>query len=187
MLCVVNWMCSHFNIQPEMSYIQDVILPSFNCEKNPTLAFENLKATHINPQTCLFAKICERLRNGDFNSAYKFATTNKGFYAINVLKERLINAFAGTGDVKNFVAFVRLICESYPSINSFHEKHKKSVAKAPSEQIEFASGILLLAICKRRNDMELITELLNAFVNEGISINPNCAEKIENLYDDIDP
>lgn len=179
-LDAVHLMCTKFKIQPQMTFVRDVILPSLNGNENLALAYANLQSTQLNIRTTLFAIIIDRLNDGDIKAALNFATTDiTAFYATDMVNRSLIKAYATTGDVSSFVSLVRLMGDSFSSYNNYYRKNQIAEAETLKKRKEFVGEMLFSAIVNRCNDLQLITQLLEAFVEEGLSINANVAAKIK--------
>lgn len=180
-LDVVNLMCSEFEIQPQITFIRDVILPGLNGKENPTLAFAKLQATKIRIQNVNLAIINNSLNNGDIKTAYTFSNSTQRFYGIELIKRPLLKAFQTTGDVLNFVPLVRVVHDSFRNINQYYQEKKFTDADIQEQQKQFIEKTLQSAISSRRSDTKLITDLLTAFVEEGLAIRAEHAEKIQSL------
>ncbi|XP_055312803.1 leucine-rich PPR motif-containing protein, mitochondrial-like [Sitodiplosis mosellana] len=178
-LDVVNLMCSDFRIQPQITFVRDVILPGLNVKENPALAFYNLQTTQIRIRNVVIAIVNQCLNRDDIKTAYEFASTNQSFFAVGLVKRPLLKAFASTGDVKKFVSFVRIIYDSFSRINDYYRDNKLSPTDIQQKQKEFLDESLVSAISHRRVDSKLIVQLLEAFVEEGLGISPSQAEKIQ--------
>lgn len=180
-LDVVNLMCSDFGIQPQITFVRDVILPGLDGKENPALASAKLQTTKIRYRNVIMAVVNNSLNHGDIKTAYEFLRGNQSYYGNELIKRPLLKAFTTTGDVENFVPFVRTVHDSYSKINDYYQEKKFSDAEIHENQKKFVEEILYSAISNRRTDTKLITDLLNAFIEEGLAIRPEQAEKIQTL------
>lgn len=178
-LDVVNLMCSDFGIQPQITFVRDVILPGLNVKENPVLAFYNLQTTKIRLRNVVIAIINQSLNRDDIKTAIDFASINKSYFGVGLITRPLLKAFTSTGDVQNFVSFARIIYDSFLRINDYYRDNKFSPADIQQKQKGFLDEILLSAITHRRVDSKLIVQLLEAFGEEGFRISPEQAEKIQ--------
>lgn len=177
-LDVVNLMCAEFKIQPRISFIRDVILPGLKVKENPALAFAKLQTTSIQLRKVTLAIINGLLNEGDIKTAYDFACSNQCFYGVELVERPLSRAYATTGDVSNFVSFVRLIYKSFDKINFYYNDKKLTNEEIQSKQKAFVGRILFEAIKHRQSETNSHTNLLNAFAEEGLTISAEDAEKI---------
>lgn len=179
-LNVVNLMCTEFRIQPQFTFISDVILPGLKSSENPTLAFAQLRTTDIHTWRVILAIVNDSLNNGNIKNACDFASANQIFLGAKPIEISLLKAFAGSGDVTNFVALVRLIHDSFNRINEYVGDETVSDAEIWEKQNKFIGGILFSAISKCPVDSSLPTQLLESFIEAGLAIHPDHAKKIRN-------
>lgn len=186
-LSVVNLMCNEFKIQPQLTFVRDVILPGLKCKENPALAFAKLEATAIRQRTSSLAVVTHCLNNKDIKMAYEFANTNmRAFLGIDFIRRPLLEAFSATRDIENFVRFVRLVHDSFSQINNYHKSTSNgngtpfTESDIQTKQKAYNDELLGTAVSSlRRTDTQLVTQLLEAFANEGLAISPAQAEKLQ--------
>lgn len=176
---IVDLMCIDYRIQPRIKFVRDVILPCLNAKENPAYTVSKLQTTKISIRSVIVAIINDSLNRNDFKTAYEFATTNPGFYGIDLVKLPLVKAFANTTDILTFVSFVRVINDSFAHINDYVHENQFSPEEIQQKQIEFNGDILSLAIMKHRFNTNHVTQLLEEFVNVGLSIGPSQAATIQ--------
>lgn len=185
-LNVVNLMCEEFKVQPQLTFVRDVILPGLKCKESPAAAFAKLQTTKIRPRTAMLAIVTDCLIAKDIKLAHDFAITNfRAFYGIDFIRRPLLEAFAANRDVENFVSFVRLIHNSFLQINNY-QKSMPNQSGTPfteedikTKQQAYIGELLWSAISNRRTDTQLVTQLLESFVKEGLTISPAHAEKVQ--------
>lgn len=186
-LTVVDLMCIDFGLQPRIPFIRENIFPCLNVNENPFHAFNQLQTTQIRIRAVIVAMIMHSLDRSDFQTAYEFATTHKDFYAIELIKQPLLKAFANTEILSNFIIFVRVIYESFAHINNYSRDEIHSRREIKQKKIEFVGEMLyaiILYLSRRYKDPNYIIRVLEAFIDEGLSISPEYAEKIRNIVDD---
>lgn len=185
-LGVVNLMSKEFKIQPQVTFVRDVILPGLKCKESPALALAKLQGTSIRPRIALLAIVTDCLIKKNIKMAYEFANTNfRAFYGIDLVRRPLLEAFAATGDIENFVLFVRHVHDSFKELNNYHNSTTDQNATPLTEtqiqtkQKAYIEELLWAAIANRRNEAQLVTQLLKSFATEGLTISPAQAEKLQ--------
>lgn len=180
-LNVVDLMCTDFGIQPQITFIRDVILPSMNVIGNPALAWAKLQTTKIRMRNVNIAIINHSLNRDDIKTAYDFvnASSISSFYGVELVKRPLLKIFAKSGDIPNCVSFFRVVYDSFKHMNEYYREKKFSPEEIQQKQIEFVGEILSSAITNRRDDPKYTAQLLEAFIAEGFKISPNQAENIQ--------
>lgn len=179
-LDVLRSMINEFNIQPQISFIADVVLPAINAKENPLLALAKLKTINNNPPRFVIAAMVNCLNENDLQNAYKIGKNNPMFYDIDMIKRPLINAFVGSNDVKTFVQLVRLIYDSIIRVNTYKKKEDNSEfndIEIQNHKQKFIDQILFQAISSSLESSKVL--LLQAFVDEGFTISNEGAEKIK--------
>lgn len=171
-LNVVNLMCNEFKLQPQVTFVRDVILPGLKCKENPANAFAKLQATKLRPRITILAIVTGSLINKDIKMAYEFARSNfRAFYGIDLVRRPLLDAFTATHDIENFVAFSRLIHDSFSHINSYHKPNLNqndqpyTESQIKMKQKEYIDELLWAAISNRRTDNQIVTQLLESYIH----------------------
>lgn len=177
-LDVVNLMCSEYKIQPQISFVRDVILPNFKGMEKPALAYAKLQGTDIRKRVVVMAIISDSLNNGDLKTAHDFASVYPTFLGIEMIIRPLIRALATTGDVTNFVALVKLVHDSFNQINSYFRSETNSGDEIRKKQKQFV-GETLFSTISNLSDSQLTSQLLGSFVKAGLAISTDHAEKIQ--------
>lgn len=184
-LNVVDCMCNEFKIAPQLTFVRDVILPALNSKENPALAYAKLEASPIRKRTITLAIVAHSLSNKDIKMAYEFASKNlRTFYSMNLIRRPLLDAFMATHDVKHFVSLARVIHDSYSGVNSYQKLDQEGQkpytdSEIKTKQKTFTDDLLWSAILSRHTDTEIIVRLLESFVDEGLAISTEQAQKIQ--------
>lgn len=177
-LDAINLMCKDFKVQPQISFVSDIILPALKAEDNPLLALGHLRMSPIPVRRSVVASIVNCLRSNDLNNAYSIAVGNNIHYALDMIKRPLIKAYVATEDSFKFVQLVRLIYDSISLVNTYNRTSGVELAEADiqAQKQKFIDDILqtTLSSCSKK----AMLPLLKAFVDEGFSISTEQAQKI---------
>lgn len=184
-LAVVNLMCTKFKINPQMTFIRDVILPALNSKEDPMLAYAKLQTTGIRQRTATLAIVTNSLANKDIKVAYEFASANlRAFYALDLVRRPLLDALMATQDIQHFVSFSRVMHDSLSGINGYIKLKPETQAPFTESEIKkkqkaFIEELLWSAISSRRTDHAFVIKLLKSFAAEGLAISTAQAEKLQ--------
>lgn len=186
-LNVINAMCVDFKIQPNFVYVRDVILPAIlntigdpNAENAVTVAADKLLNTKIRHHRTLNALINYSLNRCDFKTTTHLLNAKEFFYAKKFITEALLTAYASTGDARNFIEILRLICRNFSKITDYHPK-ELSNAEIKQKKRAFIGEMLTAAVDHSMADesrfSKLFTEL--AAANDELAIDANQILKIQ--------
>ncbi|XP_055315863.1 leucine-rich PPR motif-containing protein, mitochondrial-like [Sitodiplosis mosellana] len=176
---VMNLMCTDFKIYPHIAYIRDVILPALNADDDMALALTKLKQTRIPVHRTVKACVNSSLNKYDFKTAINLLKNYECFYANRFITETLLNAYATTGDVRNFVRIVKIIYDNFSKINEYYREATLSDADVRKRQMTFVGEMLYSSIAHTLTDAKRLAQLMHAFIAEGLTTSPNQIQKIQ--------
>lgn len=181
-LDTVNLMCSEFNIQPQITFIRDVILPEIKANENVEYALAKLRSTKLRIRSVVIAIVNTCLNGGDIATAYRIAENNKSYFALDLIKKPLIKAYAMTEDTENFVAFIRLMYDSIRQSSShYHSSKTLTETDIDNEQKQFVGEFIRMAVSNDVIRTKYIVSLLEAIAAHGFSITVEQVDSITKL------
>lgn len=166
---------------------------------DPHLAYARLRTVESNRFKIARSLIDRCLLDKNLKAAYEIANDHKTFH-INWtnLQNSLIDAFVATGDVRSFAKLINISQHSLASFSRRSSTEAKEADAAdtssPSDsdeeatesksnvnQIIAAGNVLRETIARIKTNPQQIDSLLQTFVEEGLSISPESAQKIRSI------
>lgn len=175
--------------------LRENVLLFLNCVGDPLLAVASLRTTDI-PITLILRSVISRcLLKHNIEAACQVLIEYSGsHWEWNWFKLNLIAALRKSDDVQHFIIFLRLLCESAQSKQSFskimnEENTAQTTEKDMKSKTELLGRYLWDTITGLRQDRARLTsKILTGLIDEGLSISPKYSTPITNtIGDDLTP
>ncbi|XP_066146551.1 leucine-rich PPR motif-containing protein, mitochondrial [Euwallacea fornicatus] len=161
-----------FDLIPSQETLRDWVLPNLNGSSSKVLSI--LRDANVSLGSSACGLVANLLLKNEISEAATIASSVNAYYVPELIRRPLTNALYATKDVNSYITILRQVYESL----------KKKTP--PSEHQDYVDGpsvvgAYLVDICSaRRNYVELIPEVLEHLVEQGLSITTTHAEILEN-------
>lgn len=188
---VMRIMRFDFNVRPRFTMLRDTFLPLYDMVERPQLALAKLLTLDLSISVILTAVISRCMLNGRLHYAVEIANAFKNHYFIATqYRPYLIPAVHATGDLDNFVKFLRILRDDVERLLAAPESTTTELTKEQLlEQIYFGSigdevqvvGEMIHDVIVNPSTQRLIEPemLLRKALHEGLQISKEIAVKIQ--------
>lgn len=198
-LSVLNQMRTEFDLSPSSETIREYVIPNLKV-KNSEEIIMLLRTAGVSFSTASTCTVFHVLVSNNLKEAADIATTHKAYYSPGLFRKPVMIALSRTQDVDSFVRLVRQIYDSLSRIEFIQSRKgggdeettladvEMPVVAADDTSIELTQREVLGQIIHdsvlyfRKNRVEIMTKVLNGFVEEGLSISNGQAEKIQEAF-----
>lgn len=190
-LAVISKMQSEFNIQASNETIRDYVIPNLNFKQNPENLLNLLRSAGVSLSTSASCIVYNLINTNKLDEAAIIASKYRAYYAPGLLRKPLLQALAKTNDIDSYIKIVREIHDGLSRLDILNQNRPDDEPELEStnnsgnttqNQAEILGFILQdAALYFKKNRVEIMTNILNGIVNEGLTITNNSAERIQDI------
>jgi leucine-rich PPR motif-containing protein, mitochondrial len=191
---ILQAMQSEFNISASGETIRDYVIPNLK-EKNYEKIVNLLRTGGTTISTAYSNVVHYAVTENDMKKAAEFAEQRRAFYSPNLFRRPLLQALNQTKDVDSYVRVVRQIYDNLPRIDAMEASRVEEADEQDDGAVEGVAeatglsslekqkeclGTFILDACVyfRTNRVEMLENILQGFVDQGLSISNRQAEKV---------
>lgn len=193
-LNVLRQMHDEFGITANGETIRDYVIPNLK-ETSSESIIAVLRTAGVSVSTAATSTVYNLLSQGNLREAANVATSYNVYYQPGLYRRPLVQNLVKTNDVNSFIRFVRQIHDSIPRLEMLRQKANASEdtevvvdgevvdtadPEQTSQQADVLGVIILDVIAQyRKGRAEIITNILQGLVAQGLSITSAHADKIQ--------
>lgn len=164
LLKTIKLMCTKFEVQPQITFIRDEILPKFD---NRMEILNDLKSTGIKGTT--IALVNHLISEDELSTAFEIANKHSLYYGTDIIVRPLLRVYKTTNDLVNFCKLTKLVYDSMWHIKKYN-KESSSVDGIALKQRQFIDETLKQALAQHRLGKKPIERLLEMFIEEEVPL-----------------
>lgn len=203
-LSVLRQIRDEFGVVLNGETVRDYVVPQV-AERNGEKLVALLRSAGVSVSTATTSVVHHLLAGDRLRDAAQLAASYNVYYQPGLYRRPLVQALVATGDVKSFVDFVRQLYDNMPRLKEMRQKATGATtaetADGGAELVDEAEqdasgdvidpqlleqqsevlGQIIVDVCNsvRKNRVQVVTELLQALVAQGLSISNGQAERIQ--------
>lgn len=186
-LDVIRLMQSEYGVQPDMRLYRDVILPRLNAKDDPFLAFARIRSVTTRTNAFVARSLYLRcLMDGNIKAAFEIANDFRSYFrGMDQYRSQLINAFLNTDDAQLFAKIVNILRFNMERTDAPLNISGLADVDIRGDPRKLVDELLNGALKKVGQYPHKIQHLLQAFVDERLSISKPMATTIRNDLDHV--
>ncbi|KAF5285354.1 hypothetical protein FQA39_LY04453 [Lamprigera yunnana] len=163
---------NNFNVPPNSETIRDYVIPNLKGRSNEVLF--KLKQANISMGSSASNLVYALLQRGDIEEAAIISSRITAYYSPELIRRPLTNAYFKTNNLDAYMTILRYTYENLDRRDMVMENEEQPVDKTE------VMGQLLWDLTSNWRSFLIICEaVLNKFVEQGLSISTETAEKIQ--------
>lgn len=162
-----------FDLTPNHETLRDWVLPNLQGKSSEVLSL--LRDANVSLGSSACGLVCNLLIKNEIAEAATIASSVAAYYVPDLIKRPLTNALYATQDINSYITILRQVHENLKRVSSYTDSQDGAL-DGPA-----VIGSFLIDICQaRRNYIQLVPKVLEALVEQGLSVTTSCAEWLEN-------
>uniref|UniRef100_A0A1L8DH78 Putative bicoid mrna stability factor n=1 Tax=Nyssomyia neivai TaxID=330878 RepID=A0A1L8DH78_9DIPT len=178
---VIRQMQEDFGVQPSAETIREWVLPNLNAKKGDIL--RDLMDAGISAANAGSGIVYNDLLKGKLKEAAETAQQIRAHYNPNLFRRPLISALAATSDCESFIKVARQIYEGVSRAERYTGKQGEEddgeETLQQSQQESLGQLVYEVAIYFRKDNNQILSQVLEGLVQQGLSISSRQAERIQ--------
>lgn len=180
LLKTVKSMCVNFNVQPNILFIRDIIIPNLKDRNNTQNLLKKLQLTKLDSGRIAIALTNYYIYNGNLVAACKVANNKnlRFYYGSELVIRPFLRVYEYTTDISNYTRLLKLIFQSIQRVQKYEKEiiaDTNTIIK--SKQQYFIDEVLNTVIAAHLKGKS-IEPFLKAIEIEGFSLNADQVDKI---------
>uniref|UniRef100_A0A336KJE1 CSON011718 protein n=1 Tax=Culicoides sonorensis TaxID=179676 RepID=A0A336KJE1_CULSO len=195
-LDILRLMQNEFNLTPSAETVREYAIPNLK-EKNYDKIINLLRSANISSATAATSVVYQALNDNNLSEAARIASSFTVYYSPFLYRAGLLRALNKTKDLDAYILLIRHIYENIPRLEMMNSKEKDDVisdtcvegsenavvetdSQASIDQAEMLGKIVYDAVVYFKNNRaEMIHNILDGLVKQGLSISNQQATKIQ--------
>lgn len=190
-LDVLLLMQKEFNLQPNGETVREYAIPTLK-EKQYDKIITLLRGAGVSVSTIATSVVYQALLDMNLSEAARLASMYQVYYSPFMYRRPLLLALNKTKDFDAYILLVRHIYENISRLSMLNKEHDEDEVVADSDEIDTDAkvnrnnqadvlGRIVHDACSyfKSNRAEMLHNILNGLVNQGLSISNNQAARIQ--------
>lgn len=156
-----------FNLVPSSETLREYVLPNIAGKTDDII--NKLRDVGVSIGTAASSLLYNYLVANNFKEAATLSQRVNSYYSPVLLKKPLTSIFLKTKDIESYITIVRRICENLDRRDNEEKENKNDVVGAYVLEFTYAAA----------NNVQVVADVLNALVQQGLSMSNGFAEKIQ--------
>ncbi|KAK9707701.1 Pentacotripeptide-repeat region of PRORP [Popillia japonica] len=175
---------AEYDITPSTETIKDYVIPNIKGKSSEIIA--KLREANISVGAAACSIVHSLLQKHDIEEAAIIISKIPAFYYPDILKRPLTASLYATNDFESYITIVRYVVENLHRIELL--KHEPGEIKPQLDKTEVLGSLIYDLTFSIKKFSEIVEDLLNALVEQGLSLSTITAEKIqEKLNEQMTP
>ncbi|CAH1960976.1 unnamed protein product [Acanthoscelides obtectus] len=165
-----------FNLTPSGETVREYVIPNLKGKSSELIA--KLREANVSVGSSACSLVIHLLQKNEIDEAAALANSVRAYYQPELVKRAFTNAFYKTNDIKSYMSLLRTFYEAADRKNVIQSQDDEEVVSSTIDKTALI-GTFILDLTTNRRFLEVAEPILEALVNEGLSISNTTAEKIE--------
>ena len=162
---------SDFGIAPTAETLKEYVIPNLKGSSSEILA--TLRTANVSLGSSAACLVHNLLNKNDIKEAALISSQVGAYYTPDLLKRSLTNAFYKSGDLDSYVRIVRNIYDN------LERGRRNEEDDTPIDKTEVVGNLVLDLSNNQREFLEVVENVLQGLIAEGLSISTTAAEKLQ--------
>lgn len=165
---------NQFNLSPSQETLREYVLP--NLKGNSSDILELLRDANVSLGSSACCLVVSLLQKYEIDEAAAIASRIRAYYNPDLIKRPLTNSFYKTKDIQSYITIIRTIYENLDRKTLMKGEDENNATVDKPEVV----GVLILdLVSNSREFFDIIPNVLQELVKQGLSISTSAATKIE--------
>lgn len=190
-LDVLRTMQDHFELTPSSETVRDYAVPKLR-ERNYDTIITLLRNVGLSASIAATSTVHRAMQDLNLSEAARLASLYRVYYAPNLYRRPLVQAFSKTKDVDAYILFVRHLHDNMVRLDAMRREDAEEVegglaeeelASGATNQAEVLGRIVNDVVAYFKNDRaQVVHSILIGLVNQGLTISNGQATKIQDKF-----